>query len=51
MSIREEAHKMKLAAPALAATSNEARNEALEAIAVALEANAPMIFLANDEDM
>lgn len=51
MSMREEAHKMKLAAPLLAATSIDERNAALEAIAAALEANAPAIFAANEEDM
>ena len=37
MNIKEEARRMKLAAPILAATTNEQRNTALEAIAVALE--------------
>ena len=34
MNIKEEARHMKLAAPILAATTNEQRNAALEAIAV-----------------
>ena len=33
MRIKEEAHKMKLVAPILAASSNEERNQALEAVA------------------
>lgn len=51
MNIREEARKMKLAAPELAASSNTTRNAALEAIAVALEANRDAIFAANAEDL
>lgn len=51
MNIREEARKMKLAAPELAASSNTTRNAALEAIAVALEANRDAIFAANARDL
>lgn len=51
MNIREEARKMKLTAPVLAATSNTTRNAALEAIAVALEAEQAAIFAANAEDL
>ena len=38
MNIREEARKMKLDAPVLAASSNEMRNTALRAIAAELAA-------------
>ncbi len=51
MTIKDEARRMKLAAPALAATTNEARNAALEAIAVALEKNRDAIFAANAIDL
>lgn len=51
MNIKEEARRMKLAAPILAATSNEQRNNALEAIAVALEEMQEDIFAANTEDL
>lgn len=51
MTIKDEARRMKLAAPALAATTNEARNAALEAIAVALEKNGDAIFAANAIDL
>ena len=50
MNIREEARKMKLVAPVLAASSNETRNAALRAIADALKANKERIFAANAED-
>ena len=50
MNIREEARKMKLVAPVLAASSNEMRNSALRAIAEALAANKDKIFAANAED-
>ena len=50
MNIREEARKMKLVAPVLAASSNEMRNSALRAIAEALAANKEKIFAANAED-
>ena len=50
MNIREEARKMKLVAPVLAASSNEMRNCALRAIAEALAANKDKIFAANAED-
>ena len=50
MNIREEARKMKLAAPVLAASSNEMRNNALRAIAGALAAKKDEIFAANAED-
>lgn len=51
MNIKEEARRMKLAAPVLAASSNTSRNAALEAIAVALEKNQADIFAANAEDL
>ena len=50
MNIREEARKMKLVAPVLAASSNEMRNSALRAIAEALAANKEKIFAVNAED-
>ena len=50
MNIREEARKMKLDAPVLAASSNEARNAALNAIADALISKKDEIFAANAED-
>ena len=50
MNIREEARKMKLDAPVLAASSNEARNAALNAIADALISRKDEIFAANAED-
>lgn len=51
MNIKEEARRMKLAAPALAASTNEARNTALEQIALALEAHREEIFAANAQDL
>ena len=51
MNIKEEARRMKLAAPALAASTNEARNAALEQIALALEAHREEIFAANGQDL
>lgn len=51
MNIQEEARKMKLAAPKLAATTIEQRNKALLAIAGALEENKEEIFKANAADM
>lgn len=51
MNIKEEARRMKLAAPILAATTNEQRNTALEAIAVALEEKQTEIFQANAQDL
>ena len=51
MNIKEEARRMKLAAPMLAATDNSLRNSALEAIAVALEENQDEIFAANAKDL
>lgn len=50
MNIREEARKMKLDAPVLAASSNEMRNTALRAIAAELTARKEEIFAANAED-
>ena len=50
MNIREEARKMKLDAPVLAASSNETRNAALSAIAAELVARKDEIFAANAED-
>ena len=51
MNIKEEARRMKLAAPILAATTNEQRNTALEAISVALEEKQTEIFQANAQDL
>lgn len=51
MNIKEEAHKMKLISPVLAASSPEKRNQALLDIADALEAGRDEIFAANKEDM
>ena len=51
MKIREEAHKMKLVAPVLAATSNQERNQALAAVATALQDAKEDIFAANREDL
>lgn len=51
MNIREEARKMKIDAPKLAATTLEQRNRALEAVSVALEEHREEIFQANREDM
>ena len=50
MNIREEARKMKLDAPILAASSNEMRNAALRAIGEELAAQKDEIFAANAED-
>lgn len=50
MNIREEARKMKLDAPVLAASSNETRNAALSAIADELVSRKDEIFAANAED-
>ena len=51
MNIREEAHKMKLVSPKLAATSNEERNKALAMIGEALNEHKDEIFAANQEDL
>ena len=51
MGIREDARRMKLDAPALAASSAEGRNRALEAVAEGLRANADAIFAANAQDL
>ena len=51
MNIREEAHKMKLSSPVLAATSADVRNGALLAAAKALEENKEEIFAANRLDL
>ena len=51
MSIREEVKEMKKAAPFLAASSNDTRNDALERIAKNLKANAKAIFEANARDL
>lgn len=51
MSIKEEALKMKLASPKLAASPMEIRNGALGKIAEALKAHAAEIFAANALDM
>jgi glutamate-5-semialdehyde dehydrogenase len=51
MDIREQVHQMKLEAPAMAASSIEQRNHALELVAQALEAHKDQIFAANEKDM
>ena len=51
MGIREEVLNMKQDAPALAASSEEVRNRALQAAADALIAHQAEIFAANAEDM
>ena len=51
MDMRESIHRMKLEAPAMAASPLEQRNRALELIVRALEANAQRIFAANEKDM
>ena len=51
MSISEQAKKMKLAAPFLAASSNELRNQALLAVEKALVDNKAEIFAANAKDL
>ncbi len=51
MNIREEAHKMKLISPSLAATTTEQRNAALGAVADALQARREEIFAANRTDL
>lgn len=51
MNIKEETTKMKLAAPKLAASSNEQRNSALKTIAQNLQDHSEEIFAANKEDM
>lgn len=51
MNVREEAHKMKLAAPHMAAASMEKRNGALQKIVEALEENKERIFGENGLDV
>ncbi|MCR4674725.1 MAG: glutamate-5-semialdehyde dehydrogenase [Lachnospiraceae bacterium] len=51
MNIKNEAHKMKLASPKMAASSEETRNEALAKIAKALQEKSKEIFLANEKDL
>lgn len=51
MNIKEETSKMKLAAPRLAASTNEQRNTALQMIAENLKCHEKEIFAANHEDM
>lgn len=51
MNIQDEARKMKLAAPAVAATTIETRNNALAGIAKALEEHKEEIFTANHQDL
>ena len=51
MNIKEEAHKMKLASPKMAASLNETRNKALSMIAKALRERADEIFEANKIDL
>ena len=51
MDIKAEARKMKLAAPLMASSSNDARNAALKEVMTALEANKAEIFAANEKDV
>lgn len=51
MKIREEAHRMKLISPKLAASTNEERNKALEAVAGELVQHKEEIFEANHKDL
>lgn len=51
MNLKEEIKQVKLAAPKLAASAKEIRNQALEAVSKALLANQEKIFAANKEDM
>ena len=51
MNIREEAHKMKLAAPALANSSGTLRNSALAEIKKGLQLHKDTIFEANHADL
>ena len=51
MDLKEELKKVKLAAPALAASSEESRNKALEAVCRAIVEQKEQIFAANQEDM
>ena len=51
MIVREEARKMKLAAPHMAAASEETRNAALERIIKTLEENRDVIFRENAADV
>lgn len=51
MGIREEAHAMKLASPAMAAAPIERRNRALSLVAENLREAAAEIFAANAQDM
>ena len=50
-TIKEDVKKMKLAAPFMAASSNDERNGALKAVVKALNENAAEIFAANKKDM
>ena len=49
--VRQRAQSARVAARALATTSEEVRNQALEAIAAAIEANRESILAANAEDL
>ncbi len=51
MSIHEDARKMKLVAPYLAASASKARDRALSLIGVSLSAHAKDIYTANNIDM
>ena len=51
MSLKEEIKQVKLAAPKLAASAEEKRNHALEAVCKALLENQEKIFEANKADM
>ena len=51
MKIKEEARRMKLASPLLAATTGEERNKALAAIAAGLRRSSADIFAANHLDL
>lgn len=51
MSIREDAHKMKMVAPELASSTGELRNKALRMIAEELNEKKEEIFNANKQDL
>ena len=51
LDIREQAQKMKLCAPELAATPVEVRNDALARIAAGLQAHKDEVFAANAQDL
>ena len=51
MSIEEQARKMKISSPTLAATTEQTRNDALARVASALREKSDEIFAANAKDM